>query len=240
MGIFMREVAALYEAFAAGRPSPLAELPLQYADYAVRQRRSVQSGALKAGLEYWKRQLTGAPPAIGLPTDRPRPEVQGFHGGTHPFVLSKRETQALRELSRHHGTTTFMTLLAVWSVLLSRYSGQEDIVIGTPVANRDRPEIEGLIGFFVNMLAIRVDLSADPTFVELLMRVRETCLQGYTHQDAPFDQVVDALRPERDTSRTRFSRSLSFCRTCESYRGSTSNILRSDRIPLSLRFLSST
>jgi non-ribosomal peptide synthetase component F len=149
-------------------------------------------------VQYWREQLSGAPPLLELPTDRPRPAVQTFRGGHERFVLSEEVSAALKELSRREGVTTFMLLLAAFQVLLMRYSGQEDVVVGTALANRTRRELEGLIGFFINMLPIRTDLGGDPGFSELLKRVREICLGAYTHQDMPFDKLVEELQPRRD------------------------------------------
>jgi amino acid adenylation domain-containing protein len=201
LGVLTREVAALYEAFAAGAgSSPLEELPIQYADYAVWQRELLRGGELERQLDYWRTQLAGAPPLLELPTDRPRPGVQGFAGKTQSFVLGQPLTEELKALSRREGVTLFMTLLAAFQTLLSRYSGQEDVVVGTPIAGRQRLETEGLIGFFVNTLALRSDLSGEPSFRELLKRVRETTLGAYTHQDVPFEKLVEELQPARDLS----------------------------------------
>jgi amino acid adenylation domain-containing protein len=202
IGILIREVAALYEAYCEDQSSPLAELPVQYADFAVWQRRWLQGEVLEAQLSYWRRQLAGAPSMLELPTDRPRPSVQTYRGAEHTFVLSAPLTRALNDLSRREGVTLFMTLLAAWQTLLRRYTRQEDIVVGADVANRNRAETEPLIGFFVNMLVLRTDLSGDPTFKELLARVREVCLQAYEHQDVPFERLVEELQPVRDLSHT--------------------------------------
>ncbi|HEU4595289.1 MAG TPA: amino acid adenylation domain-containing protein, partial [Pyrinomonadaceae bacterium] len=172
-GIFIREMSALYAAFTSGEESPLEELPVQYADYAAWQRQYLSGEVLDAQLSYWRGQLGGAPALLELPTDRPRPPAQSYRGATHSFILPGELTSALRELSQREGCTLFMTLLAGWQALLSRYSNQQDVVVGTPIANRTRVETEGLIGFFVNTLALRTDLSGDPTFRELLARVRE-------------------------------------------------------------------
>lgn len=196
MDILIREFIALYEAFHAGRPSPLPELPIQYADYAVWQRGRV----LEQELAYWKHQLAGAPAVLEFPTDRPRPAVQSYRGATHRFRVSKALTQRLHGLSRRMGVTLFMPLLAAFKVLLSRYSGQRDICVGTPIANRTRAEVEGLIGFFVNTLVLRTDLSGNPQFSELLTRVREVCLGAQAHQDLPFERLVEELQPVRDMS----------------------------------------
>ncbi len=188
-----RELSALY----SGRPLP--GLPLQYADYA-RWQRSWPEAFLAAQLDHWKRQLGGLA-TLELPTDRPRPPVLSFRGGVVHFTVPEELAAALRALARRRGSTLFMTLLAVWQTVLGRLSGQTDVAVGMPVANRGRSEIEGLVGFFVNMLALRTDLSGDPTFEELLGRIRRTALDAYAHQELPFERIVDELRPERDMSR---------------------------------------
>ena len=202
MGVFIRELAALYQAFSAGQPSPLEELAVQYADYAVWQREWLSGEVLEEQLDYWQRELGDAPPVLQLPTDRPRPAVQSPRGSRHLFELSAELTESLHELSRRQGATLFMTLLGAFQTLLSRYSGQEQVCVGTPIAGRNRSELEGLIGFFVNTLVLRGDLSGNPRFEEFLGRVRETTLGAYAHQDLPFEQLVDHLQPERDLSRT--------------------------------------
>jgi len=198
--VFMGEMAALYEAFSTGKPSPLPELPIQYADFACWQREWLQGEVLEAQLSYWKQQLAGLPPLLELPTDRPRPPVQTFRGDYQSFTLPEDLCRAIKDLCQQEGVTLFMTLLAAFQTLLYRYSGQDDISVGIPIANRTRAEIEGLIGFFVNTLVMRTDLSGDPTFRELLQRVREVALGAYAHQDLPFEMIVDALQPERDMS----------------------------------------
>ena len=201
-GVFIRELAALYEAKCTGKPLILPELPVQYADFAVWQRYWLTGEVLETQLNYWKQQLKDAPTLLELPTDRPRPAVQTFRG-THQYIaLSLELSEALAELSKRTGVTLFMTLYAAFVTLLYRYTGSDDIVIGTPVANRTRQEIEGLIGFFVNTLALHTDLSGNPIFEQLLRRVREVALQAYTHQDLPFEQLVEALQPERSLSHT--------------------------------------
>ena len=199
--VFNQELAVLYEAFSAGKPSPLPELPIQYADFAVWQRQWLQGEVLEEQLSYWKQQLGGSLPVLELPTDRPRPAVQTFEGAIQSFVLSSDLTNALKALSRREGVTLFMTLLAAFRTLLYRYTGQWDILVGSPIANRNRAEIERLIGFFVNTLVLRIDLSGNPTFRELLCRVREVTLEAYAHQDLPFEKLVEELQPERDMSR---------------------------------------
>jgi len=198
--IMVSELAALYEAFCAGQPSPLPELSLQYADYAVWQRNQLQGENLDKLLSYWKEQLAGAPATLDLPTDRPRPPVQRFCGASRSFVFPKALSDAVARTSRRFGVTQFMTLLAGFQALLSRYSGQDDIVVGAPIANRNRGEVEGLIGFFANTLALRTSLRGDPTFRDLLERVKNTALGAYAHQDMPFERLVEDLRPERSLS----------------------------------------
>ncbi|HEX5706031.1 MAG TPA: amino acid adenylation domain-containing protein [Pyrinomonadaceae bacterium] len=201
MSILVSEVAQLYDAFARGAASPLRELPIQYADFAVWQRGHLKGAVLEEQLAYWRAQLAGAPPVLELPTDRPRPAVQTFRGAKYQFKLPAELTAKLKSLARSEGATVYMTLLAAFQVLLARYSGQEDIVVGSPIANRNRAETEGLIGFFVNTLVMRADLSDNPTFTELLGRVRETALGAYAHQDLPFEKLVEELQPERNTAR---------------------------------------
>ncbi|HEX8178801.1 MAG TPA: amino acid adenylation domain-containing protein [Pyrinomonadaceae bacterium] len=201
-GVLVREVAALYAAFSAGQPSPLAELPVQYADYAVWQRTWLTGAVLDEQLSYWRRQLGGAPAALRLPTDRVRPQVQTFHGAHLSATLAQSLTTELKALSQREGATLFMTLLAAWQALLARYTGETDISVGTPIANRQRREVEDLIGFFVNTLVLRTDLSGAPTFRELLARVREVTLGAYAHQDVPFERLVEELQPARDLSHT--------------------------------------
>ena len=202
MGVLVKEVAALYEAYGAGRESPLAELPIQYGDYAVWQRERLQGEVLERELEYWKEQLGGAPPVLELPMDHPRPALKTFSGAAESLELSRQLSKELHALSRREGVTLFMTLLAAFAVLLSRYSGQTDINIGTSTANREQAEIEGLIGFFVNTLTLRIDLGGNPTFRQLLARVREFCLGAYAHQEVPFEKLVEELTPERSLSHT--------------------------------------
>jgi amino acid adenylation domain-containing protein/non-ribosomal peptide synthase protein (TIGR01720 family) len=202
MGVFIRELAALYQAFTADQPSPLEVLPIQYADYAVWQRKWLSGAVLEEQLAYWRNELGDAPAALEIPTDRTRPAVRSFRGADCPLELSAELTEKLRELGRRQSATLFMTLLGAFQALLSRYSGQEQVCVGTPIAGRNRPEIEGLIGFFVNTLVLRADLSDDPSFAQFLGRVRETALRAYAHQDLPFEQLVGHLQPERDLSRT--------------------------------------
>jgi amino acid adenylation domain-containing protein len=200
MGILTRELWALYDALANGRPSLLQDLPVQYAAYAVWQREWLQGEVLESQLSYWTEHLKELP-VLNLLTDHPRPAKQSFRGARHPISLPESLTAAVNELSRHAEVTQFMTLLAAFQVLLYRYSGQEDVVVGSPIANRNRTEVEGVIGFFVNTLVLRTDLSGNPTFRQLISRVRDICLGAYGHQDLPFEKLVQELHPERDLSR---------------------------------------
>ncbi len=201
LGVLLREMASLYEAFSANGPTTLPELGVQYADFAAWQREFLAGEILDKQLAYWKQELSGAPPSLELPTDRSRPPIESFRGAQQAIVLPKELLESLRKLSRAEGATLYMTLLAAFAVLLSRYSGQQDVVVGTPIAGRNRAEIEKLIGFFVNTLVMRTDLSDDPSFGELLDRVRETAMGAYAHQDLPFEKLVEELRPDRDLSR---------------------------------------
>ena len=201
IGVLIREVEALYGAYSRGQGSPLAALPVQYADYAVWQRSWLHGEVLEKQVAYWKERLAGAPAALELPTDRPRPSVQSFSGASVWLGLSKDLIDALQAIARSEGATLFMVLVAAFQLLLSRWSGQSDVVVGTPVAGRTHRQSEGLIGFFVNMLPLRTDLSGDPSFRELLGRVKETALGAYAHQDLPFEKLVEELQPVRDLSR---------------------------------------
>ncbi|MEH2411060.1 amino acid adenylation domain-containing protein [Nostoc sp.] len=201
-GLLVNEVAALYESFSHGKLSPLPELPIQYVDFAAWQRQWLQAEVLQSQISYWKKHLEGAPAVLELPTDYPRPAVQTFQGGSYSFELSVELSQALKKLSQHQGSTLFMTLLAAFQTLLWRYTGSEDIVIGSPIANRNCAQIEGLIGFFVNTLVLRTNFAGNPTFEELLARVREVALGAYAHQDLPFEQLVEELQPPRNLSHT--------------------------------------
>ncbi|HEX3554514.1 MAG TPA: non-ribosomal peptide synthase/polyketide synthase, partial [Thermoanaerobaculia bacterium] len=201
-GVFVRELSALYAAFSQGRPSPLAELPVQYADFAVWQRSWLTGELLQSQLGYWRERLAGAPAMLELPLDRPRPALQTSAGGLRGLTLSTDLVDGLRALSRRRGATLFMTLLAAGQLLLARLAGQEDILVGSPIAGRNRAEVEGLIGCFLNTLVLRTDLSGSPSFDELLDRVRESTLDAYAHQDLPFERLLEELRPERDLSRT--------------------------------------
>ncbi|MEW5929611.1 MAG: amino acid adenylation domain-containing protein, partial [Gemmatimonadota bacterium] len=195
--VLVREASALYGAFSRGEPSPLPELPVQYADFAVWQRGWLGGERLEAQLGYWREKLRGAPPLLEIPTDRPRGAGQGPRTARHEFTLSPGLSRGLRELSQRQGATLFMTVLAGWQALLGRWAGQDDVLVGTPVAGRSRRETEGLIGFFVNLLALRTELGGDPAWDELLGRVRETSLGAYDHQDLPFERLVEELDVER-------------------------------------------
>ncbi|HWS86516.1 MAG TPA: amino acid adenylation domain-containing protein [Pyrinomonadaceae bacterium] len=195
-GVLLKEMCALYEAYAQGRPSPLPELPVQYADFATWQRNWLSGETLAQQLAYWKEHLLGAPP-LELPTDRPRPPVHTTQGTRLSFTLPPELSEQLRRLSRREGVTVFVTLLAAFQSVLAYLSGQEDVSVGTPIANRNRKETENLIGFFVNTLVLRTSLSGDPTFRELLRRVREVALGAHAHQDLPFETLVEEMRPQR-------------------------------------------
>ncbi|HEX2643728.1 MAG TPA: condensation domain-containing protein, partial [Thermoanaerobaculia bacterium] len=199
--VLMRELATLCGAFAAGRPSPLPELPIQYGDYALWQREWMRGPALAEGLAYWKGQLTGMPGELELPADHPRPPVQSVWGAKRFLHVPRGLADRVRALGREESASSFMTLLAAWKALLHRYTGQDDIVVGAPVANRSRTELEPLIGFFVNSLVLRTDLSGDPSFRALLRRQREVVLGAFSHQDFPFERLVEVLQPERNMSR---------------------------------------
>lgn len=202
MNVLIRELTELYGASMAGQPSTLAPLPLQYADYAVWQRRWLQGAVRDRQLDYWLRDLGGAVPALHLPTDRLRPAVQSYRGARYTFTVPADLCGRLLKLSRRQGVTLFMTLLAGFQVLLFRYTGQTDLCIGTPIANRTRVELEGLIGLFVNTLVLRTNVAGNPRFTDLLARVREKVLAAHAHQDLPFEQLVEALHPARDLSRS--------------------------------------
>ncbi|MCG6137857.1 MAG: amino acid adenylation domain-containing protein [Nostoc sp. LLA-1] len=197
IGVLIQEIAALYTAFDSNQPSPLAKLTIQYADFAYWQRQWLQGEVLEKQLSYWRQQLDGIS-ILNLPTDRPRLAVQTHQGARQPLQLSKTLSEALLALGKQEGVTLFITLLTGFQVLLYRYTQQEDITIGSPIANRNRSEIEGLIGFFVNSLVLRTDLSGNPTFRELLNRVKEVALGAYAHQDLPFEKLVEELHPERN------------------------------------------
>ncbi|MGA4098985.1 amino acid adenylation domain-containing protein, partial [Ralstonia nicotianae] len=212
-GVLARELGMLYEAYRSGGEDPLPALPIQYADYAVWQRRWLEGGELQRQGTYWEQALAGAPTLLSLPTDRARPAQQDYAGGSVEVIFDDTLSAGLRKLSQRHGTTLFMTVLAGWSALLSRLSGQEEVVVGSPVANRTRSEVEGLIGFFVNTLALRVEVSG-ATVSELLGRVKSQVLEAQAHQDLPFEQVVERVRPVRSLSHSPvFQAALSWLNT---------------------------
>jgi hypothetical protein len=196
LGVFLREVTALYAAFSSGQSSPLSELPVQYADFACWQREWLQGDRLDSQVAYWKNQLSELE-QLELPVDKARPEIPTDRGAVLTTRIPRELSTALQELSRQNGCTLFMTLLAAFQTLLFRYTGQDDVAVGTPTANRIRPELEYLIGFFANTLVLRTDLCGDPTFIELLARVRPVVLGAFANQDVPFEMVVEALQPER-------------------------------------------
>lgn len=200
--LFFKELSTLYDSFAAGKASPLDPLSIQYADYAAWQRNWLRDGVVDSQLSYWRNQLSGELPVLDLPTDYVRPAMQTYAGAREVASLSAGLTKSLITLSRHEGASLFMTLLAVFKVLLQRLSGQDDIIVGSPIANRPRAEAENLIGLFLNNLALRNNLSGNPTFLELLARVRQTALDAYANQDVPFERLIEELKPERDLSRT--------------------------------------
>lgn len=202
IGILCREISALYETFASDAPVRLPELPIQYADFAVWQREQLQGDVLNEQLSYWRNQLANIPPALELPADHRRPDVASFRGARVTFDVPKELTQQLQALNQREGATLFMVLLAAFDVLLYRYSGQPDIAVGTAIANRNQGETESLIGFFVNMLVLRTDLKGNPTFLELLNRVKQMTLSAYQHQDVPFEQIIEMLQPQRSFNRT--------------------------------------
>lgn len=206
MGVLIREVAALYDALVKGQPSPLPEPPIQFADFALWEREWLCGAALEKQIAYWKQQLGGKPPPLELPTDRPRPVVATHTGASKAFVLPENLLTALKALCRRHNVTLFMLLLAAFNALLHLYTGQEDILVGSPIANRNRAETEGLIGCFINTLVMRTDLAGNPSFSELLGRVRQTVLGAFANQDVPFERVVAELRPERSQGHQRFFR----------------------------------
>ena len=200
MNILVREIATLYHAIQADYPNPLPDLPIQYPDFAAWQRNWLQGEVLEQQIGYWQQRLTGAPDTLNLPTDYLRPTMQSYRGATYRHDLPTDLTQRVIQFSRHANATPFMTLLAAYQLLLARYSGQADIVVGSPIANRNRSEIENLIGFFVNMLVLRTQIGAEDNFNDLLAQVRQHALDGYAHQDVPFEKLVDALNVPRDMS----------------------------------------
>ena len=202
MGVLFRELSALYRAYCAGEPSPLPALPIQYVDYAHWQRQWFQSKKSAEQVDYWRKQLDGAPRVLELPADHPRPPIQTHTGARESLLLSTNLSESLRSIGRKQNATLSMTLLSAFGILLHRHTGDNEVVVGSPIAGRNQFEIEGLIGFFLNHLVFRIDLSDNPTFRELLSRVREMAIGAYTHQDLPFEQLLEELRPERDSSRT--------------------------------------
>jgi amino acid adenylation domain-containing protein len=200
--VLFDELREVYRAFAAGRPSPLPELPIQYSDFASWQRKFVSGAVFEKQLSYWKQQLAGAPTVLELPIDAPRPRAQSFGGALETLLLPEGLATKLRELTRRERATLFMTMLAGFNVLLHRYTGREDILVGAPIANRTRIEFEGLIGFFLNNLVLRTRLSAHASFREVLQTVRRAALEAYANQDVPFERIVEELNPQRDLSRT--------------------------------------
>ncbi|PYT05486.1 MAG: non-ribosomal peptide synthetase, partial [Acidobacteria bacterium] len=200
--VFIREVKTLYHAFANAKPLLLPELPIQYSDFAQWQREWLTGEVLEEQLNYWREKLAGAPSLLEMPTDKPRPPLQTYAGTTESVTLDGNLTHQLRALCNSEEVTMFMLLLAAFKVLLYRYSGQTDILVGTPIANRNHAEIEDLIGFFSNTLVLRTTLSPQSTFRQLVREVRELALGAYSHQDVPFERVVEEMQPERDLSRT--------------------------------------
>jgi len=201
VGVLLQEFSSLYTAYVTQQPSPLPEPSLQYADFAIWQRRWLKGDILEEHTRYWHERLRGAPLQLRIPTDRPRPAIATFQGAELRFVLPMTLCEQLTEFARHEGATLFMVILATFQLLLSRYSGQQDIVVGSPIAGRTQRNTEGLIGFFVNTLILRTDLSGNPNFRQLLARVRDVTLGAYAHQDLPFEKLVMDLRPERNLTR---------------------------------------
>ncbi|WP_304513942.1 condensation domain-containing protein, partial [Denitromonas iodatirespirans] len=201
MSLLLSELSALYSAYRQGEADPLPELAIQYADYAQWQRSWLEGGQLDRQIAYWRQRLSGAPSLLSLPTDRARPAQQDYSGALVPVHLDKTLSDRLEHLSRRHGVTLYMTLLASWGAVLGRLAGQTDVVIGSPVAGRNRSEIEGLIGFFVNTLALRLDLE-EMSIAQLLAQAKDTVVSAQAHQDLPFEQVVDIVKPDRSLSHT--------------------------------------
>ncbi|HEV2763758.1 MAG TPA: condensation domain-containing protein, partial [Pyrinomonadaceae bacterium] len=202
VGVIVQELAALYEAFAEGRPSPLAELPAQYADYALWQREWLRGEVLERELDFWRQYLGGRLPVLELKADRPRLAARSYRGAGVVLEVGAELTEGLRQLARREGATLYMTLLAAYKILLRHFGGSDDILVGSPVNVRRRARFEGLIGFFINSLVLRTDLSGDPTFAQLLARVREGALGAFSHADVPFERLVEELQPERSRSHT--------------------------------------
>ncbi|MES1211208.1 MAG: condensation domain-containing protein, partial [Acidobacteriota bacterium] len=201
MGVLVNEIGALYPAFLAGQPSPLPELPVQYADFALWQRRRLSGARLEAELAWWRSRLAGMPPVLELPADHPRQAVRSSRGAGRSFLMDPAALSGLQALSRHHDATLFMTLLAGFFTVLQRYTGEDDLAVATPIAGRTRTELAPLIGFFINTLVLRADLGGNPSFSDLLTRVRDTTLSSFTHQELPFERLVEELAPQRDLSR---------------------------------------
>ncbi|MBT0964292.1 non-ribosomal peptide synthetase, partial [Denitromonas sp. IR12] len=201
VSLLLSELSALYSAYRQGEADPLPELAIQYADYAQWQRSWLEGGQLDRQIAYWRQRLSGAPSLLSLPTDRARPAQQDYSGALVPVHLDKTLSDRLEHLSRRHGVTLYMTLLASWGAVLGRLAGQTDVVIGSPVAGRNRSEIEGLIGFFVNTLALRLDLE-EMSIAQLLAQAKDTVVSAQAHQDLPFEQVVDIVKPDRSLSHT--------------------------------------
>lgn len=202
IGILLRELAELYRTSSANEAPSLAPLPIQFADFALWQRQQLQGEALETQIAFWRRYLEGAPDSVTLPTDRTRPPLPSYRGAMHTVFLPEGLTGELKALGRRENVTLFMTLLAAFKVLLARYSGQDNLVVGSPIAGRNRVDLEGLIGFFVNTLALRTDLSGDPTFRELLGRIRESTLDAFAHKDLPLAKLVEELKPGRSSNQT--------------------------------------
>lgn len=227
-GILNQELGTYYSAFSSGQTATLPPLRIQYADFAVWQRNWLQGEVLAKQMDYWKKQLADVPPTLSLPTDYPRPAMQTFRGEALPFVLSKTLTEKLNLLARQENATLFMVLLAALKVLLSFYTGKEDIVLGAPIANRHQAETKALIGLFVNTLALRTDLSGNPTFQELLDRVRNVALNAYAYQDLPFEKLVEELQPERDLSRNPLVQALFAFQNIPAFSGQFSALQEQD------------
>jgi hypothetical protein len=204
--VFLPELAALYQARVDGRPSPLKDLDVQYPDYSCWQRKSLGVDALASHIAFWRQKLGDDLPVLNLPTDNPRPSVQTFRGSMYPFALSSELTDAVRSLARQEGVTLFQTLLAGFAALLSRYAGQDDLAIGSVTAGRDRPETQSLLGYFLNTVVLRTDLTGDPPFREVLRRVRNVTLETLDHDSVPFRQLIHELNAPRDLSRNPCSR----------------------------------
>lgn len=199
--VLIQETTALYEAFNQRKPSPLSDLPVQYADFAHWQRQRLQGDILRKQLSYWKEQLRGSPSVLELPTDRPRPLIKTSFAAAESIQLSKELSADLKELSQREGVTLFMTLLAAFQTLLHRYAGQDDILVGTPISGRTNIELEGLIGFFVNTLVLRTNFAGNPSFREILQRTRKVCLEAFDHQELPFEKLIQEMQPERNLNR---------------------------------------